>query len=107
MVTSLATGSSEGLEDLYEHHQNGGSGITAAERRQGQGVWHEDDYDDHDYEDDDDDYHDDDYCCDDGEFDARALGRAASGLRSGSVSWTPGRRPPNRNGSGGGRRSAR
>jgi hypothetical protein len=79
MVTSLSNGSSEGLEDL-QSYQGGAAAL-------GYGACGSDDYWE---EEDDDDYG---VWDDDGEFDARSLGRAASGLRSGSLSRTPGRRP--------------
>lgn len=76
MVTSLSTGSSEGLEDLQSY--------------QGRVAYDECCSDDF-YDDEEDGWPE-----EEDEFDARSLGRAASGLRSGSISRTPGRRPPHR-----------
>jgi len=104
MVTSLSTGSSEGLEDLHSYQTGSyASGGRAGPTRYGAAACEEwEDYDE-DYEHWEDEH---DWCDGDGGFDARSLGRAASGLRSGSLSRTPGRRPPNRSQRSGGQGAA-
>ena len=100
VVTSLGAGSTAGLDEL--HSFQGGAGAYACA---GGGWWEEEDEDEEDG-----DYYgggggDGDHALHDGGFDARSLGRAASGLRAAALSRTPGRRPPNRSGSGGAARA--
>jgi hypothetical protein len=92
MVTSISTGSSQGLEELQSFME----GVAGAGTAQQHDCYEEDYYEGHWDGEEDGGWDEHGWCDGDGGFDARSLGRAASGLRSGSISRTPGRRPPQR-----------